>query len=177
MFANDPNSTDVHSINRIKNLSGYLAKYCSKNSKGYVVMLSKASTVPFKPQFWLNYQHPKLAPKATFYRQIRGKLWGLSHSLSKFKTARKELSGILEKECEWLRNTFKDKIRYTKQACMYFFDVADLVRLKCFELSKLFESYKETILNPPPPDPVILKETIIEKIVPFVYRQFSLQLL
>jgi len=172
----DPNSTDVHSINRIKNLSGYLAKYCSKNSKGYVVMLSKASAIPFKPQFWLNYQHPKLAPKATFYRQVRGKLWGLSHSLSKFKTARKEVSGVLEKECEWLRNTFKDKIRYTKQACMYFFDVSELLRLKCLTLANLFNSYKESILNPPTPEPVIIRETIIEKVVPFVFKQFSLSL-
>jgi len=145
----DPNSTDVHSINKIKNLSGYLAKYCSKNSKGYVVMVSKASTLPFKPKYWLNYSHPKLAAKPTFYRQISGKLWGLSHSLSKFKTARKEVSGVLERECEWLRNTFKQKIRYTKQACMYFFDVSELVKLKCLSLAKLFEDYKESVINPP----------------------------
>lgn len=174
----DPNSTDVHSINRIKNLSGYLAKYCSKNSKGYVVMVSKASTQPIKPQFWLNYKHPKLAEKPTFYRQVHGKLWGLSHSLSKFKTARKEVAGVLEKEIEWLRNTFKDKVRYTKQACMYFFDVTELVKLKCLELAKLFESYKANVLNPPIVEKIIqeIKSSVIPVIPSFSQSQINFSL-
>ena len=31
---NNPNSTDVHSIKRIRNIGAYLAKYCTKQSKG-----------------------------------------------------------------------------------------------------------------------------------------------
>jgi hypothetical protein len=32
----DPNSTDIHSVNKIKNLAGYLAKYMSKNSEDLI---------------------------------------------------------------------------------------------------------------------------------------------
>jgi hypothetical protein len=147
----DPNSTDVHSINDVKNLSAYLAKYCTKNSKGYVVMATKASPEPFRPRFILNYKHEPLKPKATFYRQIHGKLWGLSQSLSRLKSACKEVSGRLAIEVEWLRNRYKTRIRYVNRAVVFFFNYSELLKVKCLALANLFESYKESILNPTPP--------------------------
>jgi hypothetical protein len=145
----DPNSTDVHSIIHVRNLSAYLAKYCTKNSKGYVVMRTKASVQPFRPKCFLTYKHPRLAVKPQFYRQISGKLWGLSQSLSKFKSAKKEISGVLEKEIEFLRERYKSRVRYVNQAALFFFDISELIKAKCFSLAKLFDSYKEKVLNPP----------------------------
>ena len=148
----DPNSTDVHSIVRVKNLSAYLAKYCTKNSKGYVVMATKASLQPFRPPCYLTYQHPKLKPKATFYRQIHGKLWGLSQTLSKLKSAKKEVANLIEKEIEFLSNRYKSRVRYVDRACLFFFNVDELIKAKCLALANLFASYKESILNPKPPN-------------------------
>ncbi len=136
-------------------------------------MVSKASKEPMRPRFWLNYSHPRLADKPTFYRQIRGKLWGLSNSLSKFKTAKREVSGLLEKECEWLRNKFKHKIRYTKQACMYFFDQAELIKLNCLTLANELNRYIDVVINPPP---ILVSVCQDQKVVPLkqpVYRQSS----
>lgn len=170
----DPNSTDVHSINKIKNLSAYLAKYCSKNSKGYVVMVSKASHLPERPPLWLNYQRPVLAAKPTFYRQIHGKLWGLSQRLSSYKSARKEVSGMLEKEVEWLRNTFKSRVRYVNQAALYFFDISELIKLKCNSLANLFSSYKEAVLNPPIVEKLPEAKSVFE--VPVIAQFFQTNL-
>lgn len=160
----DPNGTDVHSVVRINDLAAYLSKYCSKNSKGYTVLVTKASKEPFKPALWLNYKWSPYRPlstnkktgrieKAKFFRQISGRLWGLSQSLSKFKTAKREVAGLLERECEWLRNKFKDKIRYTKQACMYFFSQAELIKMNCLTLAGTFNAYIDSVLNPPPIEP------------------------
>lgn len=143
----DPNSTDVHSIVKVKNLSAYLSKYCSKNSKGYVVMVSKASATPFKPSSFLTYKHPIINKKANFYRQIYGRLWGMSSNLSKLKSASQEISGVLEQEIEWLKNKKKSKVKYFDRATIFLFSTAELIKLKCFELALCFENYKERTLS------------------------------
>lgn len=169
----DPNSTDVHSINAIKNLSAYLAKYCTKNSKGYVVMATQASTTPFRPNCWLTYVHPVLNRKATFYRQIHGKLWGLSQSLSRLKSATKEVANRIEEEIEFLKNRYKTRVRYVDRACVFFFNVNELIAAKCNALAHLFNEYKESIIYPRCPIPDFVQgEYVAIKKVP-IYRQLS----
>ncbi len=173
----DPNSTDVHSINQVKNLSAYLAKYCTKNAKGYVVMATMATDKPFKPHSFLTYIHPVLKVKATFYRQIHGKLWGLSQSLSRLKSATKEVANRIEEEIEHLKNTYKTRVRYVDRACVFFFNIEELLRAKCLALAGLFNSYKESILNPKIPDDLPGITQAFEKIKVPVYGQSKLSFL
>jgi hypothetical protein len=149
----DPNSTDVHSINAIKNLSAYLAKYCSKNSKGYTVLATKASVKPFKPVSWLNYKHPVLQKNARFYRQIHGKLWGLSQNLSKYQAAKAEVFGRIKQELEWIRNKKASCIRYAEQATIYMVSAKQLFQYKCMALYEKFTTYAKEVLNPPVKEP------------------------
>ncbi len=166
----DPNSTDIHSIKKVKNLSSYLAKYCSKNSKGYVVLATKATKEPFKPKSFLTYKHPKLVKDAKFYRQIHGKLWGLSQTLSKLKSASKEVSGRIEAEVTWLNKNFQDKIKYIDRAAVYMFDIKELTKKKCMALVACFNNYKKSILEPNvEPEPV----PIIEKVISLVKPVFT----
>jgi hypothetical protein len=169
----DPNSTDIHSINDVRNLSAYLAKYCTKNSKGYVVMATKASTEPFLPKHILNYVHPKFDAKAHYYRQIHGKLWGLSQSLSRLKSATKEVANRIKEEIEWIQNKFKSRVRYVDRACVFFFNHAELIKVKCLALANLFESYKESILNPQPPPKLIPLLQTEQLPVRAVYKQLA----
>ena len=164
----DPNSTDIHSINAIKNLSGYLAKYCSKNSKGYTVLATKAQTQPFRPASFLTYKHPVLEKNAKFYRQIHGKLWGLSQNLSKYKAGQTEVSSQIEAELEWLRNKKKSCIKYLDMATVYLISVKELLQYKCMALVDTFNHYTERVLNgepepPPPPKPIELLPKSIRK--------------
>ena len=149
----DQNSTDVHSINAIKNLSGYLSKYCSKNSKGYTVLATKASFQPFKPISWLSYKHPVLQKNAKFYRQIHGKLWGLSTNLSKYQTAKSEVHGRIEAELEWIRNKKKSCIKYLDMATVYLITTKELFQYKCMALYDKFIAYTKEVLEPPKPPP------------------------
>ncbi len=137
----DPNSTDVHSINAIKNLSSYLAKYCSKNSHGYVVMASKASALPFKPTSWLTYKHPKLNLKAKFYRQIHGKLWGLSQTLSKYQSATCEITEAMQAELKFLQRVKKEKVKFLELATCYYVEISELLKRKCGALASKFLEY------------------------------------
>ena len=94
-----PNGTDIHSLKNIKNIGAYLSKYCSKNAKGITVMTSQARSCKNGPPIFLlstKWNFPK--PKAKFYRQIHGRLWGLSQQLSKLKSARYKLSDAVAME-------------------------------------------------------------------------------
>ena len=60
----DPNSTDIHSVNKIRNIGAYLAKYMAKGAQ------EKSKDGRYNVQ----------------YRRISGRLWGCSASLSKCKS-------------------------------------------------------------------------------------------
>lgn len=146
----DPNSTDVHSIKQIKNLPAYLSKYCAKNAKGYTVIRTMASVKPFKPKCWLTYQHPKLNPKPHFYRQVSGRLWGLSQSLSKLQSCRKEIDQEIAMELDILKAVAPSKVKFKDFIGIYLFDVFDLARHKCFALLSRMRSYVREVLNTSP---------------------------
>ncbi len=80
----NPNSTDVHSLIKIKNIGAYLSKYCSKNAKGITILSTRAKEIKEKglPFFFLStkWNYPSPLDKKTnrpvkFYRQIHGRLW------------------------------------------------------------------------------------------------------
>lgn len=137
----DPNSTDVHAIKHIRNLPGYLAKYCSKNAKGYTVVASLAQKEPFKPKCWLTYKHPKLNPAAKFYRQVHGRLWGLSQSLSALKSCRSEITEEVNRELETLKAKMPEKVKFKEYIGIYLFSVFDLVKHGCVQLAARMRSY------------------------------------
>lgn len=167
----DPNSTDVHAIKHVKNLSGYLSKYVGKNTKGYTVMTTRAFNKPFKPESWLTYKHTKLDLKAQFYRQVHGKLWGLSQTLSRLKSGAQEVCGVLEQEIEWLKTKDPRKVKFVDHACCYFYSVADLAKYKCTELVKLFHGYKKSVLDPVVKTIEVALDPIVLSLPPPVYRQ------
>lgn len=171
----DPNSTDVHAIKHVKNLSAYLSKYVGKNTKGYTVMLSKVIQGEFKPESWLTYKHIKVNPKANFYRQVQGKLWGLSQTLSKLKSGAQEIYGVLEQEIEFLKKRDPTKVKFVDHACCYFYSVTELMTLKCNELVKVFSGYKQSILFPVVEKIEKVIKLVIEAPPPVVYSQSNIE--
>lgn len=143
----DPNSTDVHSIKKVKNLPSYLSKYCGKNAKGYTVLATLATSEPFKPKSWLTYKHPQLNPKAKFFRQIHGRLWGLSQALSKLKSCRNEISEEMNRELEYLKAKAPERVKFKDYIGIYLFDVFELAKYKCFHLLSRMRAYVRDILS------------------------------
>lgn len=144
----DPNSTDVHAIKHIKNLPAYLSKYCAKNAHGYTVVTTLAQETPFKPKSWLTYKHPKLNTVAKFYRQIHGRLWGLSQSLSALKSCRQEISEEINRELEVLKAKAPEKVKFKQYIGIYLFSVFELVKYGCMHLAARMRSYITEVKNP-----------------------------
>lgn len=177
----DPNSTDVHSIKYVKDLSSYLAKYCSKNSKGYTVLRTRASKEPFKPKCWLTHKWVKFVPysynkrtkkmeKAKFFRQINGKLWGLSQQLSKLNSAKCEIIDGVEDELRWIERRKKDKIKFLDKVSVVAMTVKDLMKAKCNTLVTKFNNYVNSIISPHlPPEPM----PIIEQVKEIIKQPFT----
>jgi len=83
----NPNSSDIHSINKIRNLSAYLSKYCAKNDvdqvKANEAKQMKLDLDPGASSSMTAHEESKYLKG----RVIEGKLWRLSQSLSKLKSA------------------------------------------------------------------------------------------
>jgi len=105
---NDPNSTDVHSIKKIKNLPRYLSKYCTKKS---------------------------------VYREIEGKQWGLSYSLSRIKSAITVPSYAMRKEFDWLCHKFKSHFRDYDYYAVLYISAEKWTKMFKHELYKLYDTY------------------------------------
>lgn len=84
----DPNSTDIHSVSRIKNLSSYIAKYMSKASSKTPVEVEQEETG----------------------RESEGKIWSRSQELAQVNTLEIELDAELIEELQTLEANHCDKV-------------------------------------------------------------------
>lgn len=106
----DPNSTDIHSVKKIRNLGGYLAKEISKNSKGVMytgLMLKDGKLIPcYNPS--LQILLPKSIEK--MYRSIGGNLWNLSSILSQVKAKILVIADQVRDEIQAIKKAFQSKV-------------------------------------------------------------------
>ncbi len=79
----NPNSTDIHSLKKVKNVAAYLSKYVGKNSKGIIIHANKSFNIAEKKFMFLNSTWLFPEKKAKFFRPIFGKLWSCSEKISK----------------------------------------------------------------------------------------------
>lgn len=103
-----PNSTDVHSIKKIRNISAYLSKYCTKKSEN---------------------------------RAIEGKLWGLSTSLSKLKSACVILKGVIDDELRIIAQKFKNRYFEGDHYSVYYVKVSEWAKLNLKHLYNTLQNY------------------------------------
>lgn len=119
----DPNTTDIHSVNKVNNLSAYLAKY-----------MAKSGSVKDEEG---NYELQ--------YRKIEGKIWGCSQSLSKCKSiillADSTIDELLEEGLKGIKYYFK------KDDFFAFFSFSFKLLTGKFKkmINSLFEQYKKEI--------------------------------
>ena len=79
----NPNSTDIHSLKKVKNVAAYLSKYVGKNSKGLIIHTAKSFHITEKKFLFLNSNWLFPPTKAKYFRPIFGKLWSCSEKISK----------------------------------------------------------------------------------------------
>ena len=142
----DPNSTDIHSVQKVRNLSAYLAKYCGKNAKGYTVLATKAMAknptfAPFK-----NISHCKPKVGSKFFRQIHGNLWGLSQQLSKLKSAMEVIDCGLEEEIQFIQREYPHLVKWYDFARVYLVNYSQLLTIGCNRIANtLYQYYSKTV--------------------------------
>ena len=143
----DPNSTDVHSVQKIRNLSAYLSKYCGKNAKGYTIMATQtqAKNPTFAP--FINKSHRPPKKDAKFFRQIHGNLWGLSQQLSKLKSAADVIDYGIEEEINWLQQYHPTLVKWFDFARVFLVSYEQALKFGLVRIPKLLYEYTKATLN------------------------------
>ncbi len=159
----NPNSTDIHSLKNIANVGAYLSKYCSKNSKGITILSSQVKLVNPKLPFlfiWNEWNTPTSCLKKNnkknktqhtsikFYRQIHGRLWGLSEQLSKLKKFRIKVDDAISEELMSFSQKYSQKIIDFDYCKQFIVEAKDLVKHGLQHIRNLFATHVSNILNP-----------------------------
>jgi len=133
--------------NRIQEKLGYIERYTDQTGKTDPPSTEIKSIKHVKnlPRYLSKY-----CTKESVYRKIEGKQWGLSHSLSKLKSAVIVPSFAMLDELKEIRNIFFDKFKeYDYASCIY-------VPVKKWKmvinglLYDQFFKYFESVVNPVP---------------------------
>lgn len=112
---NNPNSTDIHSVRKVKNIAAYLMKYFTKSTQQ-----TGAKDVD-KSQESI----------------ILGKIWGLSESLSKLKTITTGIGSELNTELNKVFEAMKEKAIIEKYFTFIRVSFKELIRLKANRVMKI----------------------------------------
>lgn len=137
-----PNSTDVHSVRKVRSLAKYLSKYCGKNTKGITVQCSLASKfLSSGYPLFLNstWNYPGAKPR--FFREVHSRLWGCSENLSKIKSCKVMTDEFIEEELRFFRNNFPEKCLAFKYSTVYRVDCVDLFSLEMIFIRKVLARY------------------------------------
>jgi len=116
---NNPNSTDIHSIKKVKNLKAYVAKYMTKNGK-----TDKPAEINSTEQF-----------------AQTGRIWGCNHELSNLTGAQCEIDWILSEELERIATESECYHYEGDYFSVYYITIEDVKKLKAHEIFTRFAAY------------------------------------
>lgn len=116
----DPNTTDIHSVNKIKNLAAYLSKYMAK----------KEATTDTTQEYDLKD------------RRIDGRNWGCSQSLSRCKSIIDYTSEFIEELTEYATDKLNAYVKSDVYFSSIFFNFSRLPKRFKNYVNKLFIRYK-----------------------------------
>lgn len=125
-----PNSTDVHSIKKVKNISRYLSKYCTKNDSNLR-----------KPQICDSSKRYYAKPGTNETRQIEGNLWYLSTELSRLKSAIEVVDSEISADLSTLHEHFQNKLKHYDYCSIYYVNSEDLKKISSFTLQTILNEY------------------------------------
>jgi hypothetical protein len=110
---NNPNSTDVHSLRKVKNVTAYMIKYMTKDNKLNKTTISSKIVPKLKGLGKDNISLSKGAKKYLAGLSNCGRIWTCSKELSNLTGARTELSEAIEEEVKRIQNA-KGSRRFDK---------------------------------------------------------------
>lgn len=136
----NPNSTDVHSVKKVKDIAKYITKYMVKGKVNHIKKKRESTDIRRDKSLFPRSVSDNLLNTLRALQSC-GRVWGCSYDLSHIRGAESELYGELQKEIELM----KFDSRYVRYDDTYFstisFQQNELDALKYPNLYKLFVSY------------------------------------
>lgn len=149
---NSPNSTDIHSVQKIRDLKSYITKYVTKNEiKNYALKLEQIAELRKNSSDVLNKvpgtKRKELIRKkrsrqlAAKKMRQSGRIWGCNTELSNLKGAQSLIDWNLEQELQELELTEKVRVLKDTYFTIIFFDSSILLKRPKSQLFKLFSQF------------------------------------
>lgn len=136
-----PNTTDIHSLQKISNIYDYVTKYMCKNDQSNRLKVSRSSLgLPNKPQ-WKVRSVSLDALKFLRKQADIGRLWGCNYSLSHIEGAQAELNDKILKEIDQLQKITSTKRIDKDVYSLILFDNKEMMNGKYPILRKIFTEY------------------------------------
>ncbi len=151
-----PNSTDVHSVQKIRNLAAYMVKYMSKSPESHLKMvnakLSNAGKRIITPT-----SHPfrSVAGQPTWDQPIQGKVWDCSTNLKLKSRCETEISGDISGCIQALKDTFPDQCHYSDHCLVIYANSVPMTSLLDGRLLSMWNKYLDFIRFYDTADPLI----------------------
>jgi hypothetical protein len=117
-----PNSTDVHSVRKIKNLKAYVSKYMIKNE----------------------IENQKLTAEEKEKMIVKGRIWGCNHELSDIKGAQLHIDTKIDEELKKLVKDSNCKVFSSDYFTVLYIDYK---KLELFGASTLFLAFSEYLFD------------------------------
>jgi hypothetical protein len=156
-----PNSTDIHSLKKVKDVYKYVTKYMTKPKRSQPIKIKRSESLRginreltdevIKELSMNNYKSVSYGAKR-FLGQMsgNGREWACSRSLSNLTGAQYEYDSEYKEEIEKLRKAGKTKEVVKDYVSMYYFQTTELNERDYPKLSALLASYMHLIFPDPP---------------------------
>jgi hypothetical protein len=144
-----PNSTDIHSLQKIKNVESYITKYMTKPKRINVTKIKRIDAMIKDKSTDIQQSVSNGAKQYLGRLTSNGREWACSRSLSNITGARFEYESEYKEELEKLRKKDKSKEIIKDYVSMYYFK-SEVLNDKDFPLlNKLLQDYYSLIFTEP----------------------------
>lgn len=156
-----PNTTDIHRVDKIKNVGAYVAKYCAKNPE----LRCTDANDEGNDISYCNDEYTRMAYQNGIKRydlkerRIKGKKWGSSQSLSRIKGALSPIDSQLDDELAYVQSYCTHSI-VDEYYAVFCIDI-NSIKHKCPNLYKIYSEYIDSTGYIPAPSPPIQLTTNI----------------
>lgn len=143
-----PNSTDIHSVQQIDNLAGYMVKYMSKDPAEHLEEINairkKAGKKPIEPE-----KHPfrKIEGQPRWDDPIDGKVWDCSQNLKAKARCETEIDSEAADMLRTIIDSAPDQTKQTDHCFLVFANGRNMANLLSGYVLQLWIDYLEYIRN------------------------------
>ncbi len=159
--ANDhrhPNSTDVHSVQGVKNLAAYMVKYCSKDPEEHLKEVNQKRRAIGDREI-IPEDHPwrKIEGQPEWNQPINGKVWDCSQNLKTKETCSIEIDSDAMQCLNFTKDNFPENCSSFDHCWCAFLSEHEMQMVLTARIFNLYQEYLSRIRRHAPPVVVVDK--------------------